>query len=281
VSVLLALAAAFAYGLSDFIGGVASRRTSPWPVAFLASVGALLGAAVLALTVPGEPTRSSLVWGAVAGVGGGMGGAFLYRGLAAGRMGVVAPLSGVGAVVVPVVVGFATGERPALLVWCGLAVALPGIWLVSREPSTGPLSDAAGSYAEGVVDGILAGLGFGIIFAAMGQVPESAGYWPLAVAQVAALVAICLTALGLGGSVVPRDRSDWWGFAAGVLASAAVLAFLLATQQGLLTVAAVLTSLYPAFTVLLASAWLKEHVHRAQGLGLGLCAVAVICVAAG
>jgi drug/metabolite transporter (DMT)-like permease len=278
VSVLLALAAAIAYGLSDFIGGIASRRTSAWPVAFLASVGALVGATALAVSVSGSPTHGDLWWGAIAGVGGGAGGAFLYRGLAAGRMGVVAPISGVGAAVVPVVAGLVGGERPAALVWCGLVLALPGIWLVAREPT---LDSSQPVSAEGVVDGILAGLGFGVIFAAMGQVPESAGYWPLAVAQSTALVAIVFTAAALGGSVVPRALSDWWGFGGGLLATAAVLSFLLATQRGLLTVSSVVTSLYPAYTVLLASAWLKEHIHRAQGLGLGLCAVAVVCVAAG
>jgi drug/metabolite transporter (DMT)-like permease len=278
VSVLLALAAAVAYGLSDFIGGIASRRTSAWPVAFLASVGALVGATVLALSVSGSPTHADLLWGAAAGVGGGAGGAFLYRGLAAGRMGVVAPISGVGAAVVPVVAGLVGGERPGVLVWCGLALAMPGIWLVAREPA---LDSSQPVSAEGVVDGILAGLGFGVIFAAMGQVPSSAGYWPLAIAQSTALVAIAITASAMGGSIVPRARSDWWGFGGGLLATAAVLSFLLATQRGLLTVSSVVTSLYPAFTVLLASAWLKEHIHRAQGLGLGLCAVAVICVAAG
>jgi drug/metabolite transporter (DMT)-like permease len=278
VSVLLALGAAIAYGLSDFIGGIASRRTSAWPVAFLASVGALVGATALALTISGTPTHADLLWGAVAGVGGGAGGAFLYRGLAAGRMGVVAPISGVGAAVVPVAAGVVGGERPAALVWCGLVLALPGIWLVAREPS---LDSAQPVSAEGVVDGILAGLGFGVIFAAMGQIPESAGYWPLALAQSTALVAIAITAAALGGSVVPRARSDWWGFGGGLLATSAVLSFLLATQRGLLTVSSVVTSLYPAFTVLLASAWLKEHIHRAQGVGLGLCAVAVSCVALG
>lgn len=278
MSVLLALGAAFAYGLSDFIGGVASRRTSAWPVAFLASVGALVGALALALARSGSPTTADLLWGALAGVGGGFGGAFLYRGLSIGKMGVVAPISGVGAAIVPVFVGVATGERPGLLVWLGLVLALPGIWLVAREPSLDADQPAS---AEGVVDGILAGLGFGVIFAAMGQVPDTAGYWPLAIAQTASLVAIAVTAAVMGGSIRPRAATDWWGFGGGILATAAVLLFLLATQQGLLTVASVLTSLYPAFTVLLASLALKEHMHRAQGLGLGLCAVAVICVAAG
>jgi len=278
VTVVLALGAAFAYGLSDFIGGISARRTSPWPPAFLACAGALVGAAGLAVVLPGEPTRSDLLWGALAGVGGGSGGAFLYRGLAAGKMGVVAPISGVGAAVVPVAVGLATGERPGLLVWLGLVVALPGIWLVAREPS---LDASQPKSAEGVVDGVLAGLGFGIIFAAMGQVPDTAGFWPLAIAQAVAMPVVAVTAVALGGSIVPRAASAWWGLGAGLLATAAVVSFLLATQRGLLTVASVLTSLYPAFTVLMASAWLKEHIHKAQAVGLGLCAIAVALVAIG
>ena len=137
MAVLLSLAAALAYGLSDFVGGIASRRTSAWPVAFVGTVAALAGALVLVLVTPGSPTSAHLWWGALAGVGSGAGGAFLYRGLAAGRMGVVAPISAVGAALLPVCVGVATGERPALLVWLGIAAAVPGIWLVSREPGAG------------------------------------------------------------------------------------------------------------------------------------------------
>ena len=147
MGVLLALAAALAYGLSDFIGGLASRRTSAWAVAFVAAVGSLAGAVALAVAVPGAATGTDLAWGALAGVGSGTGGAFLYRGFAAGRMGVVAPVSGVGAALVPVAVGLLGGERPGALVWFGILAALPGIWLVAREPGprdAGPAPTAAG-----------------------------------------------------------------------------------------------------------------------------------------
>lgn len=274
MGVLLALAAALAYGVSDFIGGIASRRSSAWPVAFTAGIGGLLGALLLAGVIAGDPSGADLAWGALAGIGSGTGGAFLYRGLAAGRMGVVAPVSAVGAALLPVVVGVGTGERPEPLVWAGIAVAVPGVWLVSREPVIGDL-------AAGLVDGMLAGVGFGVLFAAMGQVPEEAGYWPLAVCQAVAMAAVALTAAALGASWVPRRATELWGVVAGLLASGAVLAFLLATQTGLLTVAAVLTSLYPAVTIVLAATVLREHVHRAQGLGLVLCGAAVALVAAG
>jgi drug/metabolite transporter (DMT)-like permease len=274
MAVLLSLAAALAYGLSDFVGGLASRRTSAWPVAFVGAVAAFVGAVVLALAGDGSPTRADLLWGILAGVGSGAGGAFLYRGLAAGRMGVVAPISAVGAALVPVCVGVATGERPEALVWLGILAAVPGIWLVSREPG------GSGDFADGVLDGVLAGLGFGLLFAAMGQVPEDAGFVPLAVAQGVAVVGVALTATALGGRWVPYDASQAWGALAGLLATAAVLAFLLATQTGLLTVASVVTSLYPAVTIALAALVLRERIHASQGVGLVLCGVAVGLVAA-
>ena len=273
--VVLSLISAVAYGLSDFVGGLASRRTSAWPVAFVGTSSALVGALVLASLTDGDPTAVDLGWGALAGVGTGAGGAFLYRGLAAGRMGVVAPISAVGAALLPVSVGVLTGERPSLLVWLGILAAVPGIWCVSREPGT------SGDLAAGIADGVLAGVGFGLLFAAMGQVPAEAGYWPLALSQAVGSVSIALTATLLGGRWVPYDRSQAWAVVPGLLATVAVVAFLLATQTGLLTVASVVTSLYPAVTIVLAALVLKERIHRGQAAGLALCGVAVALVAAG
>lgn len=281
MGIVLALGAAVGYGLSDFIGGLASRRTSAWPVALLAGAGGLLGAAVLALAVPGDPDASDLVWGAVSGLGSGAGSVFLYRGFANGRMSVVAPVSAVGAAVVPVAVGLATGERPSWLVLVGIAVALPAIWLVASTPEDPLESEDQETLAAGLVDGLLAGLGFGVLFVAIGQVPDGAGFWPIAAAQGVGLVTIALLASLLGARWVPTAPSELWGAVAGLMASAALLLFLLATQADLLTVAAVLTSLYPAFTILLAFVVLREHIYRAQGLGLLLCGVAVSLVAAG
>jgi drug/metabolite transporter (DMT)-like permease len=278
MGVLLALGAAVAYGLSDFLGGVVSRRTSVWAVAFNACLGATLGTLVLAWLVPGEPTSAHFLWGALGGIGSGAGTAFLYRGFARGRMGVVAPVSAVGAALLPAALGVATGERPEPLVWLGMVAALPGIWLVSREPAP---ADAIASSAEGLVDGVLAGVGFGVLFAALGQVPEEAGYAPVVATQVLSLVAVAVAAVALGGNPVPRRAADWWGLVAGLLATVAVVGFMLARQQGLLSVSAVLTSLYPAATVLLASLLLREPIHRAQSAGLALCAASVVCVALG
>lgn len=273
-AVLLALAGAFAYGLSDFVGGLASRRTTAWAVAFTCTIGALAGSILLALLRAGHPEPADFAWAALAGVGTGLGSGFLYRGLSLGRMGVVAPISAVCAAVLPVVVGVAGGERPALLVWCGIVLALPAIWLVSREP--GGMRSTAG-----VLDGVAAGLGFGMVFVGLGQVPHAAGYWPLVLVQVIGAVAIVACAAALRASWVPRDGIAWWGLLAGVLAALAVLMFLLARERGLLAVSAVLTSLYPAATVLLAAALLRERILRAQAAGLALCVAAVVCVALG
>lgn len=279
-AVLLALGAAAAYGLSDFVGGVTSKRASPWSVALVAQL--VGGVVVLALAGPvgGTPDREALLWALVAGVANGIGTGFLYRGLSSGRMGVVAPVSGVGATLVPVAVGLVTGERPSGLVWLGILAALPGIWLVAREPVD---EDVAGDRpaGSGALDGVLAGLGFGALFAALAQIPESAGFLPLALNQLVAGLVIVLMATALRVAWLPRERAAGLGAISGVLGASATAAFLLATQSGLLTVTAVLASLYPAVTVLLAATVLREHVHRSQAVGLVLCGVAVTLVAGG
>jgi uncharacterized membrane protein len=284
MAILLALFSAFAYGLSDFVGGLVSRRVSAWPVAVVGQLSAITCTAVVATTVTGSPTTDDLAWALLAGIGSGVGTGFLYRGFAAGRMSVVAPVSAVGAAVVPVVAGAVSGERLSLVVWTGIAVALPGIWLVSSTTEELPTDGGPAprvSLAEGVLDGVLAGLGFGVLFAALGQVPAEAGLWPLALAQVVSLPAVVVLAISLGASWLPRRRETWWALLAGPLGAAATAAFLLATQAGYLTIAGILTSLYPASTVLLAALVLHEKVHRAQGVGLGLCALAIGLVAGG
>ena len=282
MAVVLALFSAVAYGLSDFVGGLLSRRTSAWAVAVVGQTSSTVVTAALALFVPGTPQPADFAWALLAGVAAGMGTGFLYRGFSSGRMSVVAPVSAVGAALVPVLVGAATGERPTLLVWVGVVAALPGIWLVSSTPQD-PMQagEPRESVAAGLVDGILAGLGFGVLFAALGQVPDGAGWWPLTFSQAVSVVAVALLAVALRADWRPRGRTVRLAAACGPLGAAATGSFLLATQHGYLTVAGVLASLYPASTVLLAAVVLKEHVHRAQGVGLVLCGLAVAFVAAG
>jgi len=280
VAILLSLLAAASYGLADFVGGVTSKRTSPWAVALVAQLGGSALVFVLSAVTEGDVTTADVWWSVAAGVANGFGTAFLYRGLSSGRMGVVAPVSGVGAVLVPVVVGLATGERPPVLVWAGIVAAVPGIWLVASDPG---VEDVGGDRPgrSGVVDGVLAGLGFGSLFAALAQIPEEAGFLPLALNQLVAAAAIIAVASTLRQDWVPRQPVAAYGVASGALGALATGAFMVAAQGGYLSVTAVLASLYPAFTVVLAATVLREHVHRGQAVGLVLCASAIALVASG
>ena len=278
-AILLALGSAVAYGLSDFVGGVVSRRTSAYAVGVAGQVGGAILIVVLGLLLGGSPDVHDVGWAALAGIGNGAGVAFLYRGLARGRMGVVAPTSGVMAAAVPVAVGLFEGERPTPLVVLGLVVALPAIWLVAASPA--PADAESPPEATGLVDGLLAGTGFGLLFACISQIPDGAGVLPLAAMQIVAVAVLVLGALLSSSPWMPRDRYAVGGAVCGVLGSLAVVLFLASTHHGYLTVVAVIASLYPAATVLMAASVLRETVHRTQGLGLALCAIAVGLVAAG
>jgi drug/metabolite transporter (DMT)-like permease len=311
MGVVLALAAAVAYGASDFVGGLLSRRASSYLVAVYAQVASavVVGAAAALLPAPGL-TAGALCWGALSGVGNGLGTVFLYRGLGSGRMSVVAPLSAVGAAGLPVLVGLATGERPPLLALLGIALAVPAIWLISRPaPTPSPTTEKdsqlcarepqqreAGSQPpevgetlprpgavvpkrSGVVDGVLAGVGFAVLFIALGRVHGDAGLWPVAAGQLVALVSVAVAALVAGVSLRRPGRAGLGAPAAGVLGAAAVVLYLFATRSQLVSVAAVLTSLYPALTVLAAIAFLRERIGRGQAVGLVAAAAAVSLIA--
>ena len=276
MTVLLSLLAAAAYGLSDFNGGWVSKRVSAWTVALAAQFGGVVATLLIALPADARPSGSDLAWALLAGLGNGFGTAFLYRGLSSGRMGVVAPVSGVGAALVPVVTGVLIGERPGLVVWIGIALAFPAIWFVAREPSA---SGAEGS--GGFVDGALAGLGFGTLFVALSRVSEDAGLFPLALNQAVGGVVIVAVAVTLRQPWLPREGRAALGLISGVLAALATWLFMVASRGNHLTVASVVVSLYPAFTVMLAAMLLREHVHRVQAIGLAMCAISVGLVAAG
>ena len=203
MTVQLSLLAAASYGLSDINGGIFSRRAGAWAVALVAQLGGTACVLVVVALTGGSPTTTDLAWAVLAGVANGFGTAFLYRGLASGRMGVVAPVSGVGAVILPVVVGLLSGERPGGLVWLGVLLALPAIWLVSREPTTGPTVGVG----SGLLDGVLAGVGFGTLFIALAQIPSTAGFLPLALQPIpAAALAALLPVFALSHQLLIDPR---------------------------------------------------------------------------
>jgi drug/metabolite transporter (DMT)-like permease len=191
-------------------------------------------------------------------------------------MGVVAPVSAVGAALVPVSVGVVTGERPSAMAAIGIVIALPAIWLIaSTDDGADDAAGAAAPESTGFLDGVLAGVGFGVGFVCLDRLQPAAELTPLLATQVASLLPVIALALWTREPFWPRHRGAWIGFVLGPLGTLANACLLWAVQAGLLSVVAVLVSLYPAVTVALAAAVLQERIHRAQAWGLGLAAVAV------
>jgi drug/metabolite transporter (DMT)-like permease len=277
LGILLALSAALAYGTADFVGGVGSRRNSSWQVVLVGQAAGALVTLAAGPVVPGTPATPDFAWALLAGVGSATGSLFLFRGLARGRMGLVAPISAVGAAILPVLVGLVLGERPTWLVWVGVLVALPGIWLVSRETT----SDRPAHTRGALVDGAVAGVGFGTLFIALAQISDGAGLLPLAANQLVGAILTVLAATSLGQPWRPSRGVLGWGGASGVLGAVGTLAFMVATGATGLGIAGVLASLYPAVTVLLAAGVLGERIAAGQRTGIGICTLAVAMLALG
>jgi drug/metabolite transporter (DMT)-like permease len=287
MSVLLGLLAAATYGSSDFLAGLASRRLPPIVVTAGAQALCLLVGLIAIAFYPGDGISGQvLLWGAASGLGSAGGTFALYRGLGGGEMSVVATLSGLLTAVIPVIVGLATGDSLTALAAIGIVAAIPAIGLVSWSGSSG---SAGGS---GAIWGILAGLGFGLLFVGYDRAGSDAGAWPLVVAEgVATLLTIGPALLALrrgereGGTVEDNAASDRRSLslllAAGLLAGAANLSFIIANHHGELAVVAVLTALYPGFTVILARIVLGERWSSTQKVGLVTALVATLLVSLG
>jgi len=275
VAIVFALVSALAYGISDFLGGIFSKSASPWQVAVVGQMSSTACNVVAALLIGGTPVASDWGWGALAGLSAGVGVVFLYRGLAGARMGVVAPLSAVGCALVPVAVGVATGDRPSSLAVLGIVCAFPAMYLISRVVDEDP------SHRGGVVDGSIAGLGFGGLFVFIGQMSDDAGLMPLALAQATAVVGVIAMAVVLRQAWVPRTKEPWRAVVMGPLGALAAGAFLYATHRGMLSIVSVIAALYPAGTVVLATVVLRERIHAWQGVGIAFAAAAVTLVALG
>ena len=276
MSVLLALLAAVSYGVSDFVGGAASRREPALRVLLLSyPVGLVLMVALLPL-VPGRVDPATLLWSGAAGVAGAAGVVLLYLGLAAGPMAVVAPLTAVASAVVPVTVGIGLGERPPPLAYLGVGLALLAVALVSRGPRG---ADRTPVTVPAVGLALLAGVGFGCYFVLLSRAPEASGGWPLVISRLSSTLAAGGLALATGRAGRLAPGVVRFAVAAGALDALANLAYLLAVRQGLLSLVAVLVALYPAATILLARLVLGERTGPAQRLGLAVAAGSVVLIA--
>lgn len=274
-AILLALGSSVAYGLTDFLGGIAARRAHIFLLGAITQPFGLVILLVIAPLVGGTVTSEVWFWGAVSGVGGAFAYVLLFRALAMGPMSVASPISALVAVVLPVLAGVAFGERLPVLGWLGIAMGMLAVLMVSQvhEDAPHPASLRLLLLSFG------AGVFISIFLVALERAPDDSGLWPLVVVRI--VTSVLLISAALGSRVIARPGRDVavLAVASTVLDVAATAMFMLATREGLLTVVAVITALYPAATVIMARMVLKEHLQALQRWGLGLAAVSVAVLA--
>ena len=296
--VALALASAAFYGAADFLGGLASRRTSAIAVVVIAQLSGLAALVLmLPLLPPATPARDDWMWGAAAGVTGGIGVALLYRALAMGSMAIIAPITAVCAVIVPVAAEILFGDSPGTRALAGIALAMLAIVLVSQQSSlvSPQRSDATnGSLLEriaavwrrgggiagtrGAGTAFASGAAIGLFFLTLARTNPEAGMWPLVTARAGSSVLFAILALAARLPLaMPRPVAAIAVFG-GVLDMLANVLYLLATRQGALSLVVTLSSLYPASTVLLARLVLGERLSGIQTIGIVCALVAVVLI---
>lgn len=271
---LLGLLSALVWGSGDFGGGLATRRSSPFQTLFAATLAGL--AALLSLAaIRGEalPPPADLRWSAAAGLAGAVGMAALYRALAVGSAAVVAPTSAVVGAALPVLWDSVLEGLAAPNKLAGFALGLLGIGLVARATP-----EANGADRRGLGAAVLAGLGFGAFFVLIAQVGPGAIWLPLAIAKSSSL-GLAALALLLRGERPPAPRANPVAWLAGLLDAGGNSLYLLAQQFTRLDVAAVLASMYPASTVLLARLVCKQTISWTQAIGVILCLAATALIA--
>jgi drug/metabolite transporter (DMT)-like permease len=277
MALLLAGFSALLYGIADFSGGFASARSRLLSVLACSQLfGLVIALGALAVTRPGLPSLRDLGWGLVAGLTGSMGLFMLYGGIAKSIVAIVSPASAVVGALIPVLCGLLLGERPAVTAMAGSALCLPAIVLLSWERGLERHGDR--SVKGALVYGVLAGVGFGAFFTALSRCSPGAGLWPLVAARVASITAAGVALLATRQSF----RVERPGLATTLLAGGADMGanilFLLASQSGLLSLVAIITSLFPAPTVILARIFLKQRIPpvRLAGFILALTGVGLI-----
>jgi len=277
VTVLLGLLSAVSVGTSDFLGGLASRRANPVVVTATSTLVGLLLAFVAALIAVGELTVADMAWGALGGVALALGLVALYAGYARTRVSIAAPVAGVGAASLPVIVESLFGDdalSPAAT--AGVLLGLVAIGLVSIARS-----EQRGTVGSSVLYGLGGAAGIGLLFVCLANSAEDSGLWPIVAARGSGLVV--LVAIMGAKRLTPSMSGGTWPLviAIAVLVTAGNTMFLTATRVGSTSVAAVLNSLFPAATVFWAWIVFREKLLKVQLLGLGIALVAVALIAAG
>jgi drug/metabolite transporter (DMT)-like permease len=291
LAIVLALASALAYGGSDYTAGLASRGASVIQVTLLGAVAsAVVVAAALPFAAGHPPGVAPLAWGALAGLGETVGALALYYGFRHAAFSVAGPLSAVGAAGFAVLAGLLFGERPSALALAGIILALPAIVGVSASAAAagdgqGGQGDPGGGLVRGrftgVVAGLVAGACFSLLFIGLNRAGSHSGLWPVGGATVAEVAVAVVVAAATRNIRWPGSRPGWLALFTGVTGAGGTIAYFFATHDGFLAVTAVLTSLYPAVTIVLARVMLGEKLTALRLAGLGLAAACVALIAAG
>lgn len=278
---LLALLSAGFYGAADFTGGLATRRAAALPVVLISQAcGLILVALAIPLLPQATPSSGDLWWGAAAGVAGGIGVGLLYRALATGTMSVVAPVTAVTAVALPVLTSIALGERPHALTAAGIVLGVAAIVLVSRSPA-GAETAGQGARISGVGAALIAGVAIGIFLVALAQTRQEAGLWPLLTDRIASVGFFAIVVAIARVPVRLPARITGLALGGGALDMIANALYLLAVRIGPFSPVVTLASLYPASTVLLARALLGERLSAWQTAGVVTALVAVALIVGG
>lgn len=271
IALVFGLASAISWGAGDFCGGLASRRTEIYSVMIFSQIVGLSLLVLLVLLV-GEPLPqwNDLIYGALAGICGSFGIYMLYRAMESGKMGVTAPLSAIVAAAIPVVVGLFLEGLPSTAQMLGMTMALPAVWFLSSESSQARLD------WDDLRLPILAGIGFAAFFLIIDQVSGRSVLWPLISARMASTLLFSAIALQQGRLLRPGREHGLLILLTGIFEIGGNVFFALASRFGRLDLAALLASLYPAATVILARLVLKEHLRWLQWLGVLLAILALV-----
>jgi drug/metabolite transporter (DMT)-like permease len=277
VTLVLALLSAAFYGTADFLGGVAARRAP----ALAATVAAqACGLVVVVVAMPlfssGVPSTGGVLWGAAAGLTGGVGVALLYYGFAVGRVSVVAPVTGVCSISIPVVIALVLGERPGALALAGILIAIASVALISRQEDP---AGASPTRDRSIAIAIASGLGIGAFFVCLARAGgAAAGLWPLVIARATSTV-LLVTVATLAKVPLRIPRAALVPAAAcGAIDVLANGLYVVAVRDGPLGIVATLASLYPASTILLARLVLRERLRPVQSLGLAGATIAIVLI---
>jgi uncharacterized membrane protein len=256
----------------------ARRASTVTVVAVSQASGLVLLAVALPLLPAASPGRADWTWGIAAGVSGGVGVALLYRALAVGTMSVVAPVTAVCAVAIPVLVAIVLGERPGLRLSGGIMIAIAAIILVSQQGSAAAEIGSPASRVSGLGLALAAGIAIGLFFLSLARTSAEAGLWPMLAARTISTTLFAVVAIVRQQSIrmpLPVAATVVFG---GVVDMLANVLYLLASRLGPLSVVVTLSSLYPASTVVLARVVLGERLSVQQAVGIVLALAAVVLI---